>query len=78
LPEIAARSIHHNAVMGSRRWIEEATDKISRWATNDKHGLGVDRLTTINTGCVTFIIGDQPVKNEHANRANPISKQAAE
>jgi hypothetical protein len=73
-PEIAARPIHHNAVMDGE--IEKPPQNHRAGQANQKRELEVDRLATIDT--VTFIIGDEPVKNEDASRANPSSKQAGE
>jgi hypothetical protein len=58
------------------RDIEKPPQNHRAGQTNQKHELEVDRLATIDTCRVTFIIGDEPVKNEAANRARPISKQA--
>jgi hypothetical protein len=76
-PEIAARPIHHNAVMRAGD-IEKPPQNHRAGQANQKRELEVDRLATIDTCRVTFIIGDEPVKNEDASRANPIAKQAGE
>ena len=65
--------IHHNAVMRAGD-IEKPPQNHRAGQANQKRELEVDRLATIDTCRVTFITGDEPVKNEGANRAHPISK----